>query len=417
MRIFILALILMGLTHLQAMKIGTNFWNIDWMNPNDIFKSKAFLADGENPFNPTMLQEVGFYKVIRTMDWTPTNNVETVSWATREPINGKQQGRVAWEWHVDLANRVGADLWINVPTTADDAYVTELANLMKTRLNSNHKLYVEWSNETWNWAFPQADYCSKKGIALNLQGDKYEQAVRFMPIRAAQVWKVFMDVFGKDNNRIVKVMASQDGSEWLTGRHLESLKDKNLNPSGLMPDVYATAPYFGYGMDGLDPNLRTKLSEDIHKLAVANRKVRDIVNAENIAYVSYEGGQTIASYATKEGAHSDIPNRDPRMYDMYIQYLDTMSTVYSLFMHYCHSGQAGGQGSWGSLEYTGQPIKDAPKYRALKDWVAAHPDGSVTPVLSAKRNVHTKANKQRVANILGRIFKSMSRDYLRTPLL
>lgn len=92
-----------------------------------------------------MLTELGFYKVLRTMDWNPTNTVDAVSWATREPLTGTQTDLVAWEWQADLANRTGADLWINIPTMADDTYITELAKLMKARLDPKHKLYIEWS--------------------------------------------------------------------------------------------------------------------------------------------------------------------------------------------------------------------------------------------------------------------------------
>jgi hypothetical protein len=31
-------------------------------------------------------------------------------------------------------------------------------------------------------------------------------------------------------------------------------------------------------------------------------------------------------------------------------------------------GQAGNGGAWGAIEFTGQPLADAPKYRALVAW-------------------------------------------------
>ena len=55
------------------MKLGTNFWNIGWGIKDDMFKPNTVFVDGQNPWNPVMLQEVGIYKVIRTMDWTPNS--------------------------------------------------------------------------------------------------------------------------------------------------------------------------------------------------------------------------------------------------------------------------------------------------------------------------------------------------------
>ncbi|MDQ3000736.1 MAG: hypothetical protein M3Y08_05700 [Fibrobacterota bacterium] len=362
-------------SHLEAMTLGTNFWNIGWGIKDDMFAANAVFAEGQNPWNRTMLVEVGIHKVIRTMDWTPTNNVDLASWATREPLTGTQASRVAWEWQADLANRMGADLWITVPTMADDAYLTELAKLMKSRLDPGRKLYIEWSNETWNWGFLQAAYCATAGEALGLPGDKYQKGFGYQSIGALKVWKAFLAVYGSESNRLIKVLAGQSGNDWLAGVHLDMLDDLKYNPTGIMPDVYATAPYIGHENDGLDPNLWNSLRSKLPKLTADNRKIRDRMQARKIGFVAYEGGQHIANYSTEAGAHSNVANRDPRMYGFYKEYLDSMATIYTVFVHYLHSGEAGPKGSWGSLEHTGQPIADAPKYRALKDWTVAHPDG------------------------------------------
>ena len=60
---------------------------------------------------------------------------------------------------IALANASNTDLWINIPGPATDAYVAQLANLIKNGdvvngvayagLNPNLKVYVEYSNEVW----------------------------------------------------------------------------------------------------------------------------------------------------------------------------------------------------------------------------------------------------------------------------
>ena len=65
-------------------------------------------------------------------------------------------------------------MWINIPEGATPAYVTDLADLIKygsdgvnpytsyqvnpvyPGLNMNLHVYIEWSNETWNYSFTQA---------------------------------------------------------------------------------------------------------------------------------------------------------------------------------------------------------------------------------------------------------------------
>ena len=78
-----------------------------------------------------------------------------------------------WEILVAMANESGKDLYINIPSNASLDYINKLADLMafgsngvnpytqrhQTRsgpLNSNLKLYIEFSNEIWNSGFVQA---------------------------------------------------------------------------------------------------------------------------------------------------------------------------------------------------------------------------------------------------------------------
>jgi hypothetical protein len=57
------------------------------------------------------------------------------------------------------------------------------------------------------------------------------------------------------------------------------------------------------------------------------------------------------------------------MYELYTIYLDTLQYYIPHFSHYVHLGTFGSGGCWGSLEYTGQSLEDAHKYRALVNYV------------------------------------------------
>ena len=82
---------------------------------------------------------------------------------------------IPWEYVVQLANETGRDLYLSTPVNATEDYLRKLAQLIRhgsgddglpysaaqkaprfPPLNSNLRLYLERSNEIWNWGFSQA---------------------------------------------------------------------------------------------------------------------------------------------------------------------------------------------------------------------------------------------------------------------
>ncbi len=129
---------------------------------------------------------LSYFTGIRFMDYLATNGNRQANWTDRvtpaqatqyQPTGGYGwQGKGAsWEYLVALANETGKDVWINIPVYASDDYVTKLAQLFAygsdgtnpytgpqanpvyAPLNSNLKVYIEYSNELWNTSFPQYD--------------------------------------------------------------------------------------------------------------------------------------------------------------------------------------------------------------------------------------------------------------------
>lgn len=54
---------------------------------------------------------------------------------------------------IDIANRIGANAWFNIPHAADDDYIQKYAELVKKNLRPDLKVYVEYSNEVWHQGF------------------------------------------------------------------------------------------------------------------------------------------------------------------------------------------------------------------------------------------------------------------------
>jgi fibronectin type 3 domain-containing protein len=118
--------------------------------------------------------------------------------ASRNTSGDQSQG-VAWEYMIMLANTTHHDMWINIPVSADDDYVTQLASLILngdqyTRgLDPDLHVYVEYSNEVWNFSFQQYIY---NLIQADIEGITVDQ--RYME-RTFQIAHIFESVFGATN--------------------------------------------------------------------------------------------------------------------------------------------------------------------------------------------------------------------------
>lgn len=125
----------------------------------------AFLAgDIWNPAFITFLSGLGV-KCLRFMDWLQTYKSIMKDWSDVAPANPTLirapqtllDTQVPYPVILSLANQLGIDPWITVPVRATDAFVTELATLIRDTLSPNRYVYVEFGNETWNFAAPFND--------------------------------------------------------------------------------------------------------------------------------------------------------------------------------------------------------------------------------------------------------------------
>jgi hypothetical protein len=117
---------------------------------------------------------------------------------------------------------------------------------------------------------------------------------------------------------------------------------------------------------GDDPNAEELLRKAIEKSAADSARHLEIAQNAGLSLIAYEGGQHVYKKAK-------AINQSPLMYSLYKEYLAEMSKYFEHFSHYCHVGRAGDGGCWGCIEYTGQPIEQAHKYRALVEWAKQNP--------------------------------------------
>lgn len=211
-------------------------------------------------FTQPLKQHVQRFQVLRFMDWTSTNSNPVQQWSERTlPTAPSQTGGkgVAWEYCIQLANETQKDMWINVPLKADDNYVLQLARLIRAQLNPNLKCYVEYSNEIWNFGFPQ--FHQNKNLAAaevrtgnsdlddGAPGDTLKWANRRTGKRLMQISNIFRQEFGNAAmmTRIRPVLAGQIGNPTeYPGTALHFVNEKYGPPRNFFYAV-AGAPYFG----------------------------------------------------------------------------------------------------------------------------------------------------------------------------
>lgn len=356
------------------------------------------------PFHPQFLQRLQPFRCLRFMDWGAMNGSPLVSWTNRTTPGYYTQANpygVALEHMIQLCNTLQKDAWICIPHLADDNYVQQTAQLLRDNLIPYLKIYIEYSNETWNGQFAQTAYVQTQGVNRNLDPNAYTAGQKYVALRSAQIWNIFSQAFGSAaNSRLVKVLSTQSANTGVTDMRLAGLLDTNINPTAVMPDALAIAPYFGQAFtpSDLPPNapyptvdfVLTNLA--VQSIAAQQSQVsaqKAIADAHGWSLVCYEGGQTFqgiygAENDTNLTAILTAANRDPRMFDRYTEYLNLLKAQgVSLFNNFSYCSSWSKWGFWGSLEYQDQPTNQAPKYAALVQWIAANPVVSAPVTLAA----------------------------------
>ena len=158
-------------------------------------------------FRAEFLNHIKRAKMLRFMDWTKTNGNTITSWSGRVNAATTHNGHfgVAWEDIIELANETTTPIWINIPAQADDDYVLKLATLINTTINPGIPVYIEYSNELWNYSFQQFTYnaaAAKAEVAANPSsplnydkgGDDY--GFRRTAYRLKQISDIFRTVVG-----------------------------------------------------------------------------------------------------------------------------------------------------------------------------------------------------------------------------
>jgi hypothetical protein len=338
-----------------ALFAGANLWNISWQGKEEYFKADTDFTTATDPWRPDLLDELAPYRVLRFMDWNETNAPSTAqaSHTTRTLKTDPQDQSVALEWQVDLCNRLDTDCWFNFhhSSTEEDWILT--ARLLKTELKRSLRIYIEWSNETWNLAFPQNEYATDLARRNGLRGT--DLAASGTVFASSRLFETFDREFADEPYRLIKVLAGQAAWDGVCLQHLRALSDPDINPHRVKPDVYAIAPYlYAESTNALREAIADSSNGILDNAKCAKRM--------GVPLISYESGTD--SYSLGQ----DCPRvqQDREMRRLYSDFLDALAAagVRGPFMQYTHSGFC-----WGLKLRTGDPEENSPKYMGLIDWL------------------------------------------------
>ena len=401
--------------------------------PNHIRNIQVHFADEEpqganpNPWYPNALDRLGDYEVLRFMDLGLINNSTARSWAQRATPQNYSYAEfpkgMPIEIMVDLCNRVGADFWLCLPHEAEETWVREAAALIRQHLDPGRKVFLEWSNETWNPIFLQWKYLAYvvgQRHGINVPYPQYTPALEDawrQAIGNANLWPELDRVHGELSARAYQWFTEGWGSGW-DGRVIRALGTQS--GSGRVPlhlegaariqgwgfDAVAVGAYFAHdlhidihqqGWAGAPTEANLQAAFDLVLADILEVRVNELNGdrqqalQHGLPVVAYEGGQHIAANGSFDDPDFTIPaqyhdhengvpvarvqynnvpgmsafiealNRHPRMYDMYMTYLGLWSEYGgSTFAFYYDIGGEGRWGVWGHIEYDGQPIGREP---------------------------------------------------------
>ncbi|MDX2108993.1 MAG: hypothetical protein SFY80_02005 [Verrucomicrobiota bacterium] len=386
---FTLAVLITTLTATTSFAAITKGGNGNWFYNNQTnqypFVTGATFQPGTNPWKSVITSGNGFnnYGTIRMMDFNSTCNSGQVTWSTRRsPTSTNQEatyinqgqnlvGRgIAIEWQIDLAKRVNKYIWVNIPHKADDNYITQMATLLRDNVPTDKLIYVEYSNEIWNgglnsdgvtyWGYDPGRYCAQKGVAENIGGTGKlpdERRLLWGGKRTAKVFQIFNTVFSGQTSRLRKVLGSQTGNTWISGRVWEGYSTYG---GGGGAHALAIAPYFGYNVNGADSDWEAQCRADItNSIAPKCNAQKTFCTGKSISLYAYEAGQHMITNATG-------PNRSNAMESLYTDYANELGTYFSgPFCSYSHCSYYNANNCWGLQEVNGTATA---KWRGFLTW-------------------------------------------------
>jgi hypothetical protein len=416
--------------------------NGDYLRNIRVFRRdfEPLLAVGE-VFDPDMLAFLAPFRSIRFMDWmqsnafgqcsggpTPGENCYAVTsddcgaggrclmpghWNERPtedapsrlasgqyldpgaPELGTRVGGYALETMVALANRVPADPHFNIPVDYDEDYARRFATYLRDHLALGLTATVEYSNEVWNWGFPQAQYANVLG--RELWPDEGSAWVQYMAGRTHTLCGIMKQVFAGQEERLRCVISPQTGFRdlaetvldcpmWAADHPGEGACDSNVDAvnitgyfSGCLMDNEGTVlGWLDQGRDvaldrafeqlehgGLIEGCSGDDEDDLDRTVDGYRFFGELAASRGLGLYVYESG-THFNFEGDESVRELLVQmtRDERMYDLYTKNFRGFKAAGGSVMNVW--GWVAPDDMWANADSVLD--RSHPKYRAILDF-------------------------------------------------
>ena len=389
-----------------AAAVGSGVTDVTLIRPQTAPNGKLWWKTPGQVFTTPFLNLLSRFSTLRFMDFTATNGVTLTSWSQRTtPQMATQQSvqGASWEYAIRLANTLQKDIWINIPDQANTDYVTQLATLMHATLNPKLHVYLEYSNEVWNYSFGQAgrnQAATEAEVAANpasplafgcadYSNCRYVWGERRIGLQSVQDGQIFQTVFGNNAQAVRPVYATQMGQTYFVSLVFSMIQATLPNPVSSYLYAIAQAPY--WTGDNTLANLTTN-----KELANAAANLATIAGPEHdfavwatdygLRSITYEGGPGMSG--TPSLAAKVAANRSGAMGALVQKSLrQAFGSGIGLYMYYDDAGAYGQYGMWGLTENVLD--QNTPKMNAV---AAVQRDGTESLAIGNKLPASFAAN-------------------------
>ena len=360
---------------------------LGFTNTNGGVRDLKIMRPGAQPtdqFYKPFLDHVRRFTNIRYMDWGSTNGNRLEKWTDRttpaNPTYSTPKG-VPYEAMIDLSNTIKADAWICIPAHADNQFVKNLAELCKKRLDPSLKLYVEYSNEVWNWGFEQATYNKNMAeaegpkdpkLSWDGEGSKWTWPARRIGKRIAEISDTFRAVYGPDfKTKVRPVLATQVvwPENWLY-EGMNYIAHNYTKPNEVIYAI-AGAPYFNCEEAKNHPNVSkdeilNALERTVDDMPVwaKFKEHQEVMKKYGVKWLCYEAGPD--TFGPEHIQAKKASQFDPRMEQILTKYWRIWRSGGGELMNYFIAGATNYDSQYGTWGLTDDLSKtDTPKIRAI----------------------------------------------------
>ena len=323
----------------------------------------------QNPFYEVFLDKLQAFSTIRFMDVLATNSAfPHLEWNDRKKKHFYSQSirfGMSYEYIIEMANITQKHVWVNIPHTASEDYIRNMAKMFRDSLDCNLEIYLEYSNEVWNWMFPQAHEVAQNEPQNIAYPRRYAE-------RCRKAFKIWTEEFSEQPSRLHRVLNTQGSYPTYGAMILAHLNSDEY-------DYLSPAWYFSYNGSACAANFDStttaaeiiQCSRDYWRSTLSTMRA-DYRNASLHAkkIVNYEGGQHMTDFGIYPHTQAVWDAQfHPDMYNLYNEVIDTLKrlgTDLAIAYNLARVNETG----WGSFGHLDDidlvpDSSNAPKWMAL----------------------------------------------------